>query len=144
MPGYHLWGFDLRMDDTPLEANLGFVCRKKGTYKGKAAIEKQRNEGFNKRLVYLTLDEHIPLWGLEGVYRNGAAVGHIRRAEYAYALEKMVGKSYIRTPNDSTISADFINSGEYEIDVMGKRYKAKCHLKSPFDTDNKRLMGDYN
>lgn len=142
--GYHLWGFDLRIDDTPIEANLGFVCRKKGEYKGKAAIERQRHEGIHKRLVFLTLDEHVPLWGLEGVYRNGLPVGHIRRADYAYALDKMVAKAFIRGPDGKTIDAEYIKSGEYEIDGMGKRYAAKCHLKSLFDPENKRLMGDYN
>lgn len=36
--GYHLWGFDLRSDDTPIEANLGFLCRKNGDYKGKNVV----------------------------------------------------------------------------------------------------------
>lgn len=95
-------------------------------------------------MVFLTLDEHVPLWGLEGVYRNGLPVGHIRRAEYAYSLQSMMGKAFIRRPDGKPIDAEFIKSGEYEIDVMGKKYKANCLLKSPFDPENKRLMGDYS
>ncbi|XP_013113750.2 sarcosine dehydrogenase, mitochondrial [Stomoxys calcitrans] len=141
--GYHLWSFDLRPDDTPLEAGLGFTCRKEGSYKGKEAIDKQRKEGIKKRLVYLTLDEQVPIWGLEGVYRNGEPVGFLRRAEYAYYLGKPLGQTYIQKPDGSTINVDYIKSGEYEIDIMGKRYKAQCHLRSPFDVEGKRVLGQY-
>lgn len=57
--GYHLWGFDLRSDDTPIEANLGFTCRKIGEYKGKAAIDKQRAEGIYKKLAFFTVEEQV-------------------------------------------------------------------------------------
>lgn len=77
--GYHLWGFDLRADDTPMESGLGFTCRKLGDYKGKASVEKQRNEGIKKKLAFFTLEAQVPLWGLEIVYRNDEIVGHLRR-----------------------------------------------------------------
>ncbi|XP_037949767.1 sarcosine dehydrogenase, mitochondrial [Teleopsis dalmanni] len=142
--GYHLWSFDLRPDDTPIEAGLGFTCRKNGEYKGKAAIDKQRSEGIRRRLVYLTLKEQVPIWGLEGVYRNGEPIGILRRAEYAYALKKSLGQAYVQTKNNDIIDNKFITSGEYEIDILGKRYKADCHLRSPFDPEGKRILGIYN
>ena len=141
--GYHLWGFDLRSDDTPHESGLGFVCRKNGDFKGKQAVDRQRLEGVNKKLVYLTVDEHVPLFGLEGVYRNGEPVGHLRRAEFAFCLDKLVGKSYIRRNDGKPVDANYLKSGYYEIDVMGKKYEATCHAKSPFDPDNQRLHGNY-
>lgn len=141
--GYHLWSFDLRPDDTPLEAGLGFTCRKQGLYKGKEAIDRQRKEGIQKRLVYLTLDDQVPIWGLEGVYRNGQPVGFLRRAEYAYYLGKPLGQTYLQRADGEKIDNDFIKSGEYEIDVLGKRYKAKCYMRSPFDTEGRRVLGIY-
>lgn len=141
--GYHLWSFDLRPDDTPLEAGLGFTCRKQGLYRGKEAIERQRKEGVRKRLVYLTLDDQVPIWGLEGVYRNGQAVGFLRRAEYAYYLGKPLGQTYLQTPDGQIINDDFILKGDYEIDVLGKRYQAQCHLRSPFDPEGRRVLGKY-
>lgn len=141
--GYHLWEHDLRSDDTPIEANLGFICRRTGEYKGKAVIDAQRTSGIRKRLVYMTLDEQVPLWGLESVYRNGEPVGHVRRAEYGYTIQKSIGKSFIRRPDGQPIDADFIKSGTYEIEIMGKRYNAQCHLKSPFDPENLRIFGKY-
>ncbi|KAI8039931.1 hypothetical protein M5D96_007356 [Drosophila gunungcola] len=142
--GYHLWSFDLRPDDTPLEAGLAFTCRKNGAdYRGKAAIEKQRSEGVKKRLAYLTLRDQVPIWGLEGVYRNGEPVGILRRAEYAYALGKSLGQAYISRPDGQIIDADYVKNGEYEVDILGKKYRADCHLRSPFDPTGQRVLGNY-
>ena len=140
--GYHLWSFDLHPDDTPMEAGLGFTCCKDGDYKGKQAILKQKAEGIKKKLVYLTLDEQLPIWGLEGVYRNGEPVGFLRRAEYAYALGKPLGQAYIQS-NGQLIDADFVKKGNYEVSILGKLYKANCHLRSPFDPKGQRVLGNY-
>lgn len=141
--GYHLWSFDLRADDTPLEAGLGFTCRKTGDYRGRAAVDRQRSEGLKKRLVYLTLRDQLPIWGLEGVYRNGEPVGVLRRAEYAYTLGKSLGQVYISRRDNQLVDVDYIKSGDYEVDILGKRYKADCHLRSPFDPTGQRVLGNY-
>lgn len=141
--GYHLWSFDLRSDDTPLEAGLGFTCRKTGDYRGRAAVELQRAEGVKKRLVYLTLQQQVPIWGLEGVYRNGQPVGVLRRAEYAYSLGKSLGQAYISRADGQKVDVDYLKSGDYEVDILGKRYKVDCHLRSPFDPTGQRVLGNY-
>lgn len=140
--GYHLWGYDLRSDDTPIESNLGFTCRKSGDYLGRAVVERQRSGGIHKRLVYLVLDDNKPLWGWEGVYRNGKPVGLVRRGEYAYSLGKPIGRAYIKNP-DGEVDDAFTLTGNYQIDVMGKLCSAKCYIKSPFDTKNQRIFGIY-
>lgn len=68
--GNHLWGFDLRSDDTPIEANMEWICCEQDAYKGCDVIRKQRADGVRKRLVTLTLDAKIPIWGLEGAYKQ--------------------------------------------------------------------------
>lgn len=141
--GYHLWGFDLRSDDSPLESGLGFTCRKTGNYKGKAVVDRQRQEGVQKKLAFFTLDAQVPLWGLELVYRDGDIVGHIRRGEYGFTLQKTIGQSYIQRPDGQKMDNDFLTSGKYEIEVMGARYPATCHLRSPFDPKGKRVLGNY-
>ncbi|XP_055319034.1 sarcosine dehydrogenase, mitochondrial-like [Sitodiplosis mosellana] len=142
--GTHRWGYDLRSDDTPVEANLESICRESGAYKGRNVVEKQQNEGIHKRLVYLTLSEEVPLWGLEGVYRNSEAVGHLRWAEYGYMTNKSIGKSYIHRSDGQPIDTEYLKQGTYEIDVLGKLYPAKLHLSSPFDKTNQRILGYYN
>ncbi|XP_037027162.1 sarcosine dehydrogenase, mitochondrial-like [Bradysia coprophila] len=130
--GYHAWGYDLRSDDTPIESNLEAICRQNGPYKGSNIVDKQRAEGVFKRLVYLTIDEKIPLWGLEGVFRNGKCVGHLRLGEFGYSINKSIGKSYISCAKGNWIDNEYLSNGQYEIDVLGQRYGAKLHLISPF------------
>lgn len=134
----------MRCDDTPIEANFGSICRENGEYNGRNVIDKQRKEGVHKLLVYLTLSEEIPLWGSEGVYRNGKAVGHIRWAEYGYFINKSIGKAYIQRNDGEPIDNEYLKQATYEIDILGKLYPAKLHLSSPFDANNQRIFGLYN
>lgn len=120
-----MWGYDLRSDDSPIEANLEFVCRTNGNYKGSSAVEKQRKNGTNKQLIYLTLDARVPLWGLEGVYRNGEAVGYLRRGDFGYSINKSIGNSYICRKDGQSIDGEYLTKGNYEIDVLGELYPAK-------------------
>ncbi|XP_055839450.1 sarcosine dehydrogenase, mitochondrial [Episyrphus balteatus] len=142
--GYHLWSFDLRPDDTPIEANLGFTCRRKGNYKGKQVIDKQRLIGVHRKMAYFTLNDQIPIWGLEGVYRNGEPIGFLRRAEYAYSLKKSLGQAYVTRKDGGVVDEKYISSGKYQIDILGKMYDAECHLRSPFDPEGRRILGIYS
>lgn len=117
--GQHLWGVDLRSDDSPLEAQLSGNCREDNSdFKGREAMIKK---GVQKSLIYLTIDEKIPIWGLEGVFKNGEIVGHLRRGEWSHSLNKALGNCYIE--------GDV--KGEFEVEVMGKLHKAKAHSKPP-------------
>lgn len=51
--GYLLWNSDLREDDNPIEAGLGFACRKFGKYLGKTVVDRLRKIGIKKRLVHI-------------------------------------------------------------------------------------------
>ena len=57
--GYRHWHADIRDDDTPLEAGLGFTCKLKSDtpFLGRGALERQTMEGPKKKLVCLTIDE---------------------------------------------------------------------------------------
>lgn len=137
--GYHLWGHDLRSDDSPLEANLGFTCRQpkndQDTFRGRDAMLKR---GIQKKLIFLTLDDpqKPPLWGLEAVYCNGEIVGHLRRGDWSYTLDTAIGQCYVGVEK-------FDVDGEFEVESMGKIFKARTHLKSPFDSKGLRIMGEY-
>lgn len=107
-------------------------------------IEKQQKDGVNKRLVYFTVNENVPLWGLEGVYRNGEPVGHLRRADFGYFINKSIGQSYIHRSDGWAIDTNYMKQGVYEIDVLGQLHPAKIHFKSPFDHTDQRMHGFYN
>ena len=51
--------------------------------------------------------------------------------------------SYINK-TDSAVTSAWLKEGAYELEVMGKRFPATLHLRTPFDPKNKRLQGDYS
>ena len=57
--GYRHWHADVRSDDTPLEAGLGFTCKLKEStpFLGREALERQKTEGLKKRIACFTVDE---------------------------------------------------------------------------------------
>ncbi|KAB0358521.1 hypothetical protein FD754_002677 [Muntiacus muntjak] len=143
--GYRHWHADLRADDSPLEAGLAFTCKLKSSipFLGREALEKQQAEGLRRRLLGFTVDEKIPMFGLEAIWRNGQVVGHVRRADFGFTINKTLAYGYIRDPSGGPVSLDFVKSGDYALERMGVAYTAQAHLKSPFDPNNKRVKGIY-
>nr|XP_027797943.1 sarcosine dehydrogenase, mitochondrial [Marmota flaviventris] len=143
--GYRHWHADLRSDDSPLEAGLAFTCKLKSRvpFLGREALEQQREAGLRRRLVCLTVEEKVPMFGLEAIWRNGQVVGHVRRADFGFTVDKTIAYGYIQNPSGGPVSLDFVKSGDYALERMGVTYAAQIHLKSPFDPDNKRVRGIY-
>lgn len=59
--GYHLWNKDVRIDDNPLEAGLGFVCRRHGNYVGKKYVDEIRAKGMRRKLVHVHVKEYVKI-----------------------------------------------------------------------------------
>ncbi|KAM9322418.1 sarcosine dehydrogenase, mitochondrial-like isoform 1-T2 [Pholidichthys leucotaenia] len=144
--GYRHWHADLRLDDTPLEAGLGFTCKLKSSipFQGRNVLERQKQEGLKRKIVCFTIDEKVPMFGLEAIFRNGIPVGLLRRADYGFYIDKTIGYGYIQNPDGGAVSTDFIKSGEFTLEKMGVAYNAKAHLKTLFDPENKRVKGFYD
>lgn len=143
--GYRHWHADLRADDTPPEAGLEFTCKLKTDiqFLGREAIEKQKKEGLRKRLACFTIDDHIPLHGLEAIWRDEKVVGFLRRADYGFSIGKSIGYGYVIHPEGRVVNADFLKSGNYSLEHMGEKIPAKLHTRSPFDPKNQRVKGIY-
>ena len=61
--GYRHWHEDVRADDSPLEAGLGFTCKLKSNvpFLGREAIEKEKARGLMKKLCCFTVDKLVSL-----------------------------------------------------------------------------------
>jgi len=55
----------------------------------------------------------LALHGLETIYRDGEAVGYIRRAEFAFALDKEIAVGYVKNPAGGPVDKEFIMSGRF-------------------------------
>uniref|UniRef100_A0AAA9TT84 Pyruvate dehydrogenase phosphatase regulatory subunit, mitochondrial n=1 Tax=Bos taurus TaxID=9913 RepID=A0AAA9TT84_BOVIN len=137
---FAFWGQDLNTLTTPLECGgESRVKLDKGVdFIGRDALLQQRQNGVYKRLTMFILDDHDtdldlwPWWG-EPIYRNGRYVGKTTSSAYGYTLERHVCLGFVHnfsedTGEEQVVTADFINRGEYEIDIAGHRFQAKAKL----------------
>lgn len=92
--------------------------------------------------ILFSFSFQVPLFGQEAIFRNGEPVGYLRRGDYAYFLDKPIGVGYV-TNDGNEVTKDYLKEGEYEIEVMGTKYRAALHFKSPFDPNGQRLLGNY-
>jgi len=132
---YRDYGHDIDNTDTPLEAGLGFAVdfNKAGGFIGREALLRQQEKGLlERRFVQFLLKDPEPLlYGSEPIYRDGKRVGHIAGGAYGHTLGGAVGLGFVN--NEEGVSADFIKSGDYEIEVIDRRYPAKASLRPIYD-----------
>lgn len=121
---------------------------------GREALLQQRQNGVFRRFVMLVLEDHDteldlwPWWG-EPIYCNGRLAGATTSSAYSYTLERHVCLGFVSPPPGpdglpTPITPDFINRGDYEVDIAGQRYPAKAKLY-PFSslfTQQKRRKDD--
>ncbi len=132
--GYRAWGSDIGPDHTPLEAGLGWAVklRKNIDFKGRRAIEKQRSEGVRKMLACFTVDDpEIILLGRETIFRNGERVGWLTSGGFGHHLQTPIGYGYVRNPDG--VDADFVLSGDYELEIATERVPCAVTLDVLYD-----------
>jgi glycine cleavage system aminomethyltransferase T/glycine/D-amino acid oxidase-like deaminating enzyme len=138
---YRDYGYDVDNTDTPLEVGLGFAVdlTKPGGFIGREALLRQKEEGILKtRLVQFMLDDPEPLlYGGEPIYRDGERVGYLRSGGYGHTLAGAVGLGHVE--NEEGVTADFVKSGVYELEVAGVRYPAKASLRPMYDPAGERV-----
>jgi len=137
--GHPLWGADLSPDYTPLEAGLdSAVYLDKGDFIGREALLAQRERGLRRRLVMFALEDPEPLlFQSEPIYRDGELLSANTHGAYAHTLGRAMGMGYLANPQGP--DEDWIMSGRYEIDIEGRLYPARPHLRAPYDPEGERM-----
>jgi 4-methylaminobutanoate oxidase (formaldehyde-forming) len=77
------------------------------------------------------------LYHAEVVHRNGKAVGYVRAASYGFTLGGAVGLAMIDA--GQPIDATYLEGGEWEVDIAGKRYPAIVSLRPLYDPKMERI-----
>jgi aminomethyltransferase len=122
---FRLYGND--MDETihPLEAGLAWITKlDKGAFNGSSAILKAKEEGLKRKLVGFVVEGKMVARHGQDVYAGDKKVGHVASGAPSPMLGKNIGLAYVATGYNKLGS-------EIEIDVRGKRIKAKI-VKTPF------------
>ena len=137
---YREYAHDMDNTHTPFEAGLGHFVKfdKPGGFIGRDALLRHQEKGsLKRRLVQFLLEDPEPLLhGTEVVYRDGKSVGYLQTGGYGFTLGGAVGIGFVE--HEGGVSADFITSGTYEIDIAGERYPAKVSLRPMYDPKNER------
>ena len=133
--GYRAWKGDLSTDYTILQGGLErFVDWAKPDFKGKAALEREKQQGVTKRFVLLTVeagDCDAPY--MSTLWHGGAVVGETTSGNWGYRTGKSIALGVLR--------ADLAVAGtEIEVEIYGDRFKATVQPDGPlFDPNNERL-----
>lgn len=137
--GYRAWGSDIGPDHTPDEAGLGWAVKlaRDIDFRGREAVEKQRNGGVTKRLVTFTAAPEVILSGRETIYRNGERAGWLSSAGFGHTLQRAIGLGYVRRAEG--VDADWIREGAYELEVAGVRVPCETTLEPLYDAAMSRV-----
>ncbi|XP_071959451.1 pyruvate dehydrogenase phosphatase regulatory subunit, mitochondrial-like [Antedon mediterranea] len=144
------WGEDFNSSHTPFE--IGRETRvkldKEIDFIGKQALIEQKGKGVESKLTMFLLEDHdlyndLWPWGGEPIYRDGKFTGMSTSAGYGPTLGKMVVVGWVTNEDEKSgqrgiVTNDYVLKGHYEIDLAGKRFKArgspypvKLQLKQP-------------
>ena len=135
------FGLDIENSDSPLEAGLGFALDfdKPCDFVGRdALVAKRERRPYTTRLVGFLLEDPEPLlYGDEPVFCDGEPVGYLRSGAYGHTLGGAMGFGYVQ--HDGGVTADFVSTADFEIQVASERYAARAALKSMYDPKNLRV-----
>ena len=141
--GYRHWGHDISEEDTPIEAGLSFAVDydKPGGFIGYEALVKARAAGVpTKRLVQFQLEpsaSSVMLYHEEPIWKDGQIVGSITSGGYGYRIGRSLGMGYVHCPEG--VTADYLASGGFEIEVACEKFKAEPSLRPFLDPKNERI-----
>lgn len=139
--GYRDYGHDIDNTDDAYEAGLGFaVDLTKPDFLGKGYCVEKKRQGpaYSRRLVQVLVKDPEPLLHhAEVVHRDGKAVGYIRAASYGFTLGGAVGLAMIEA--GEPIDNAYLEAGDWEVDIAGKRYPAVVSLRPLYDPKMERI-----
>jgi dimethylglycine dehydrogenase len=133
--GYRAWKGDLSTDYTVLQGGLErFVKWDKPDFKGKAALQNEKQQGVTKRFVTLVVDAgEFDAPYMSTLWHDGKIVGETTSGGFGHRVDKSIALGMLR--------ADLAVSGnEIEVEIFGERYHATVQKDEPlWDPRNERL-----
>jgi len=98
--GYCLYGNDIDQTTNPLESGLGWITKfNKGSFVGKEALLKVKEEGLKRKLVPLiSKDKAFPRHGYD-ITVDGKKVGNITSGTISPILDYAIALGYVQTDN---------------------------------------------
>ncbi len=96
--GYCLYGQELNDHTSPLEAGLGWVTKFTKDFVGKEALQKQKAEGVQRKLVGFVLhDRGVPRAEYEIYNDRQEKIGEVTSGTMSPLTKKSIGLGYVQT-----------------------------------------------
>ena len=134
---YRLVGTELSIEYAGYESGLDrFVHANKGDFIGRDALNAWQQKGFEN--AFVTLEVHgttdADALGNNAIFKDGKNVGRATSGGYGFRVGKSLALAMVR-PELAEIGT------ELEIDILGTSHKVMVIPESPYDPDNKKLIG---
>ena len=140
--GYRAFGAELTPDYNPVEAGLTFATKLRTDipFVGREAVEAAKENGVRRRLVSFVLaDPEAMMWGGELLLRDGSGTGQVTSAAYATTTGACVGLAYVWRADGENVTKDYLESGDWSINVSGRIVPARVQLGALYDPASARI-----
>jgi len=112
-----LYGHELSLKSTTLEARLGWVIGwEKETFRGRAAVQAERERGCARLLTGVMVDRRQPLREGANVLFEGASVGALSSGNFSPVLERGIGMGLL--------SGDLGDGSSVTLEMRGREVSA--------------------
>ncbi len=134
------FGHDLGEEDTPFETGLGFAVNidKAGAFLGQDVLKAQKANGAatQQRTVAIAVKQADQKSGPylihnETIWRGEELVGHVTSGAWGYRINRSLGLASLH--NEASVSKSWIEAGEFEVMVAGKRHALEVQLQPFYD-----------
>jgi aminomethyltransferase len=118
-PAYPLYGHELDDSTTPLEARLEWVTKlSKGSFLGRDALVKQKEQGVKRRLVGLEMTESGIARGGYPILKQGETIGRVTSGTKSPTLGRAIAMGYVRTEHSEV-------GNPLEVEIRGRAVGAR-------------------
>ncbi len=139
--GYRHWGEDIGIEDTPIEAGLGFAVawKKPVDFIGRDALLAMKDKiGLRRKLLQFRLkDSDRLMYREEPIYLNGNRAGSITSGMYGHRIDASCGMGYVST--NETVNPEWLAQQKFEIEIGWERYEAIASLEPFYDPKSLRV-----
>ena len=100
---------------------------------------RQKERGLTRRLVQFVMeDAETLLYHNEPILCDGEIVGRITSGMFGHTIGRAIGLGYVENRGEA-VTAEFIQGGQFEIEVAGATLRAKASLEPLYDPENLRV-----
>jgi dimethylglycine dehydrogenase len=133
--GYRAWKGDLSTDYTILQGGLErFVDWAKPEFRGKAALEAEKQRGVTKRFATLVIEagEQDPPY-MATIWHEGKIVGELTSGYYGHRVGACIGLGMLKTEVN-------VPGTKVQVEIFGALYPAVVQEDAPlWDAKNERI-----